>query len=190
MTTNGKHFIEVVWTNGVAWRKNVTEYDLFNTGHSFNPGVDIWIEANPEKHAMDPRFTNVQPGITDDLLLSLEDIREIVQLTNRHGIRLIVFINPIYQSAYLRTEIKTFLRFKRELSRIVDFYDFSGLNSITTNNYYYYESSHFRPKVGDMMIARMFQDKSVFVPADFGVYVTAANAGGHLERQRRELDNR
>ena len=118
---------------------------------------------------------------------TLDEIRETVDLLKAHGIRLIVFINPIHKTTYLATGLETFFLFEKELSRITDFYDFSGLNSITTNNYYYYETSHYRPKVGTLMLARMLNDSSLKVPADFGVLVTRGNIEQHLADLRNQV---
>jgi hypothetical protein len=67
------------------------------------------------------------------------------------------------------------------------YYDFSGLNSITTNNYYYYETSHFRPVVGDMMLNIMFQTPEIEVPGDFGFRVSSVNVDTHLKKQCKEI---
>jgi hypothetical protein len=54
------------------------------------------------------------------------------------------------------------------------------LNSITTNNYYYHETSHYRLEVGALILARIFNDSSVKVPDNFGVLVTKGNIDQHL----------
>ena len=40
--------------------------------------------------------------------------------------------------------------------------------------------THFRECVGDMALARMFGDESVYIPEDFGAYVTADNVAEHV----------
>ena len=51
----------------------------------------------------------------------------------------------------------------------------------------YYEESHYRYLVGDMMIKRVFGTGDMALPDDFGVLVTKQNVNGHLEKQKREL---
>ena len=116
----------------------------------------------------------------DRMVEALEELRETVDLLKTHGVRLIVFINPIHKATYLATGLDKFFLFEKELSGITSFYDFSGLNSITTNNYYYYETSHYRRNVGALMLARIFNDSSVKVPEEFGVLVTRDNIDQHI----------
>ncbi len=138
------------------------------------------MRSDPAKHAKDPIFQKPWLSEGDRMGETLEEIRETVDLLKAHGVRLIVFINPIHKATYLATGLEKFFLFEKELSRITDFYDFSGLNSITTNNYYYYETSHYRLKVGALILARIFNDSSVKVPDDFGVLVTKGNIDQHL----------
>ena len=78
----------------------------------------------------------------------------------------------------------------RATSATVQIWDFSGYNSVTTETVPaigdsrsrmvgYWESSHIRKRLGDMMLARMFgtgsQQAALQLPADFGVRVTPAN---------------
>lgn len=63
-----------------------------------------------------------------------------------------------------------FREIQYRLAQITPYYDFSGLNRITTDDYYYYEVSHYRPIVGDMIIHRIF-DMPKEADTDFGKYV-------------------
>ena len=47
---------------------------------------------------------------------------------------------------------------------------------------YFYDATHFRNCVGDMALARIFGDESVYVPEDFGVLVTAENVSRRLQQ--------
>jgi len=71
--------------------------------------------------------------------------------------------------------------YKKALSHLSGFYDFSGLNSVTTDYFNYYETSHYRWRVGDLVIARIFNDPTVNVPEDFGRWVTRENIDHHLQ---------
>jgi hypothetical protein len=93
----------------------------------------------------------------------------------------------MHKFTYLEAQLERFAQFKKELAGITDFWDFSGINSVTTNNYNYYESSHYRPFVGDMLLKVMFGAPAVKAPADFGRYVTAQNIDAHLHQQCREV---
>lgn len=131
---------------GFAEKRQPYQYDHYGTGlETATLGeVDRLIEAEPVKHERDPKFHEPMMTEGDRMEEALEEIRETVDLLKTHGVRLIVFINPVHKATYLATGLEKFFLFEKELSGITSFYNFSGLNSITTNNYYYYETSHYR----------------------------------------------
>ena len=85
--------------------------------------------------------------------------------------------------------IKDYLAYLKDIATITDFYDFSGYNSITTNNCNYYERSHYRPFIGKLIAARIFNDKTVKVPDDFGQLVTKENITEHLQMLKKNIIN-
>ena len=128
---------------GYEGKRRPIPYDHYGTGLKVpDPKEEAKIDADPVTYAKDPRFQIPLNTIGDRMDAALEEIREIVDLLKAHGIRLIVFMNPIHKTTYLdyRPGESCFL-FEKELSKITSFYDFSGLNSITTNNAYYLETS-------------------------------------------------
>ena len=156
----------------------------------------------PETGAYDKRLRDVEPiGDIDSYLdkypdfINLYDrydsmpmleqclgsIDRIVQLCRERGVNLRVVISPLYKAEldmYYNADVHTFLR---ELSAITDFWDFSGYTSVSYEPRYFYDFAHFRNCVGDMMLSRMFDDGSVYVPEDFGFYVTAENVQERIE---------
>ena len=78
---------------------------------------------------------------------------------------------------------------KQRLVSATDYYDFSGLNSVTLNDMNYYEISHYRYIVGDMIIKKIFAVGDINVPRDFGVLVTKKNVNQHIRKQKLELEN-
>ncbi len=151
-----------------------------------DPKVEEAIDADPITYAKDPRFQQPFASSGDRMDAALEEIRETVDLLKAHGIRPIVFMDPIHKTTYLATGLERFLLFEKELSKITSFYDFSGLNSITTNNAYYLETSHFTFKAGALILARIL-NIGVKVPADFGVLVTRENIDEHLAYLRSQV---
>lgn len=186
--SNVQDFVQNRILNKGAAAQGKVIYDIERTGRMFIPSWDESIERDPDKHNRDEVFTRPTHYEGNNLGPTLEAIREIARTAKEQGIALTVFINPVHRTTYLDTDQDQFFAFKKELATITDYYDFSGLNSITTNNYYYYETSHYREMVGDMMLARMFGYPNVTVPADFGVLVTRRNMDAHLARQATMLD--
>ncbi|HWR73343.1 MAG TPA: hypothetical protein VN604_09240 [Nitrospirota bacterium] len=162
-------------------------HDILDSGRILCGNCDDEVERDPEKHRQDPKFTFPFHYDGDNIAGTLDSIRELVRLSREYAFRLVFFINPIHQTTYRDTDMELMLRFKKELAQITEFYDFSGLNTITTDNYYYHETSHYREKVGDMMLSRMFGQPDVDTPADFGILVSRKNIERHLAMMRRQL---
>jgi len=112
---------------------------------------------------------------------------EIIRLSKQYGFDLIFFINPHYAEAY-EDEVEAMMRVKERLAGMTGFYDFSGFNAVTVNPLNYYEESHYRYGVGDLIIGRIFPSGRLPVPPDFGRWVTAANVRAHLARERKAFE--
>jgi hypothetical protein len=162
-------------------------YDFFDSGRPLCKTCDDDIEKNQAKHRNSSIFDKPTHYEGDNMANALQSIRELVDIAKKNNINLTIFINPIHHTTYLDTNMEQFFTFKKELAKITSYYDFSGLNTITTDNYYYYETSHYRTKVGDMMLKRMFGYPPVAVPDDFGVFVTRQNIDAHLRNLSRQL---
>jgi hypothetical protein len=114
-------------------------------------------------------------------------IEEMIALSKKNDFSLIFFFNPIHSQTYLNYAL-SLIPIKERLASITDFYDFSGFNSITTNNLNYYEDNHYRYLVGDIIIRRIFGCGSVNVPKDFGIFVTKKNVNEHIKKQKLEVE--
>ena len=109
---------------------------------------------------------------------SMNALQTIVDLCREHKIKLYVFT-----SAHNHRKMDTFFledynKFLRNISNITSFYDFTGYNSVTKNDENYYEMSHYRPKVGQLVAARIFNDNKINVPKDFGRYIEKGSMDG------------
>jgi len=112
---------------------------------------------------------------------NLEVLRELVALCRDHHINLIIFTTPHHRIVMDHFLEEDYISFLKALSDITPFWDFSGYNSITTDSKNYLEHSHYKPSVSRLIAARIFNDKTVMVPKDFGVWVTKENIGSHLQ---------
>lgn len=157
------------------------KYDIYNSGSPMAIERDTWIECHQKEHNLDKKFKVLtQNSVSKERVKStIQDIKELVDFCQKNNIHLIVFMNPLHETTYRSLNISAYFRFLRELSQVTNFVDFSGLNSITTNNYYYYEISHYRPVVGDMIVNRLLgtnKDES------FGASVTSKNIEAHISQ--------
>lgn len=105
------------------------------------------------------------------------DMRYIRELCEEYDINLIVFTNPIYYTTYQESAYYGYEKYLSWLAEEVEFYNFSGINDITTNKENYIETSHYNMEVGDMIIDRIFYGKTdeTLESQGFGLYVTEEN---------------
>lgn len=163
-------------------------YDIYNSGRPLHTEIDDYINTHKQEHISDKKFKNPSVHKENYMDQTLKDIKEFVELCKENSIKCIVFINPIYRSTYLANNPAQFMEFKKRLVQITDYYDFSGLNSITKDPFNYYETSHYRVFIGEKMLARMLDNyKKVSVPSDFGVLVTKNNIDTHIKLLKSQL---
>lgn len=118
-----------------------------------------------------------------------EALLNIKRLTDSNNIKLIVFTTPHNKNMMDRFVIKDYLEYLYDIANIVDYYDFSGYNTITKEDCNYYEYSHYLSKIGKLIAARIFDDKSIIVPNDFGILVTKENIDLHLLNLKEQIEN-
>ena len=141
-------------------------------------------------------------------------LREIALAYADAGAEVYVFIPPVHakqlEALRLLGLYETFEQWKRDVvdvvasvnrrvpgPRAVRFWDFTGYNSISTEAVpaagsrnqmrWFYESSHFKPETGDLVLMRMLRPEASrdVVPDDFGVILTEENLERHLAATRR-----
>ena len=133
--------------------------------------------TQPEPSA--PIYNNPTTWHGDNLQNALQAIKNIKTLCDEHGIKTIFWINPIQHTSYDamqkdKLNKALFNKFKKELSYITDYYDFSEPNEISKDNRNWLETSHFIPKIGDLIIKSIYNNK---------VYVK--NFGTHIKKEEK-----
>jgi len=162
--------------------KQNNDYDLFNSGRPKAPqGFIEQIEKDKDKYFKDKKFKKPCEHTLVYREETINELTEIKSVCQKNNIKLILFINPLHHKTYLYNNIKEFNRFKRELVKISPFWDFAYLNSITTDNYYFYETSHYRELVGRMILERLGYLKTKTAHKDFGKYITPDNIDSHIK---------
>ncbi len=156
-------------------------FDYGNTGNYYITKLEHDIELDPDRHRKSKYFAQAMVVYGNQINEYVNQVREIKRICDANGINLHVLFHPIHHLNFLNEDTKLMNTAKRRLVSITDFYDFSGLNTVTIDNYYYTDVVHFRPKVGDMMLKKIFGEPDVKVPPDFGVKVTGDNIERHLE---------
>ncbi len=153
-----------------------SNFDLYNTGRGFT----TFKQEQEKLKALTPENLNSdiynKPTIFFDYNRvdeTINEIKEIKELCTKNNINLYVIFNPLHKTTYLATDKAILEDAKNKVSEITDFWDFTGLNEITENNYYWAETSHYRLLVGRMILEKVFSiDLGVECPDDFGTYIT------------------
>ncbi|MGJ3247067.1 MAG: hypothetical protein ACFE0I_13465 [Elainellaceae cyanobacterium] len=129
---------------------------------------------------------------SDEQLLHL---KAVVDLCRDRGIELKIFISPSHATQWETLHDaglwEQFEDWKRDVVQMTPVWDFSGYTTVTTepisdHMHYYWDSSHYRDKTGDLVIDRLFGDPDMNVPPDFGVWVTPDTIDTHLAQNRRD----
>ncbi len=104
------------------------------------------------------------------LELCMGSVTRIKELCDANNVKLLVVCPPMY-SEYLKFFKKEDLvLFAESLSNVTDFWDFTN-SPLSADPRYFYDETHFRNALGQMALAEIFGDKSVWRPEDFGLYV-------------------
>lgn len=166
--------------------KQSVYYDIYGSGFPIVLFQDNWIETHKDEHINDPKFdTSIYTKYyTDRTVKTIEELKEIIKLCKDNKIDLRLFINPMHHRTYLDLDYEAYFSFLEELVLLAPFYDFSGLNKITLNNYNYYETSHYRPNVGNMII-----EDVLYNHCKISKLVTAKNIDSVISKKQQDFRN-
>lgn len=109
-----------------------------------------------------------------------ESVARVKSMCEEAGVKLTVLMSPVYHeylAYFAQDEVREFYT---KIANVCDFWDFS-YSSVSFEPRYFYDWTHLRNCVGDMAIARMTYDNSVYVPEDFGTLVTAQNVEAYMD---------
>jgi len=112
---------------------------------------------------------------------TMESIARIKAICNERGVNFLVVSAPVYREYYNQFDPQEVRDFYTALASVTDYWDFS-FSSVSCDPRYFYDETHFRNSVGEMALARIFGDETVYVPDDFGVLVTRENVADYLTR--------
>jgi len=146
----------------------------------------------------------------------LELLRLLVEQCRMDGIALYLFITPAHardlEALQALGLYPLFEQWKRDLVSVlatdatqhpgeqpIRLWDFTGYTTLTTEDVpsaaekekpmrWYWESSHFKKELGDLVLDRLFNyhEPGQNVPEDFGVLITAENIETHLAQLREQ----
>lgn len=112
-----------------------------------------------------------------ELERSVEAVRRIKALCEEKGVKLTVLLHPMYCKDLARFSPEDQAAVCNALAQVTDYWDFT-LSSVSYEPRYFYDGAHFRSAVGEMLLARIFADGSVYVPEDLGRWVEQGSVPG------------
>lgn len=119
-----------------------------------------------------------QMNYIDEAIAAIQEIKD---LCDQNGVDFTMVGVPVSEvefSAYPREGVEEFWN---RAAQIDDFYAFWGYNSVNGDLRYFYDVQHFRNSAGEMVLATLFDDDSVYVPEGFGALTTADNVEQVIE---------
>lgn len=130
---------------------------------------------------LDQKGPSIGPG--DYLEPTLQAMADIVALCRERKVELVVFVGPMYKVTYQASVERDFHTFLTRLAEITDYYNFSGLNGITTDGSNFVDNSHYTAEVGDRLLRAMTGGgvEEALYRQGFGWYVTKDNVSQLLE---------
>lgn len=92
------------------------------------------------------------------------------------GVNLIVATAPVYYDYFSGFSKEDVAEFYCSLAKAAGgFWDFA-VSDVSLEPRYFYDETHFRNSVGEMAVARMFENpKDIYIPENFGAFVTEQN---------------
>ena len=114
-------------------------------------------------------------------------ISEIKAKCDEKGINFTLIFSPEYYLQKNYYNIEELKNFWVALSAITDFWDFS-FSSVSTDARYFYDVTHIRNVLGDMILARIYNNDIIYRPADLGYYVTPENAWERVQFFDNEIE--
>ena len=113
---------------------------------------------------------------TEDCMRSVAAIRDLCEAA---GVNLVVVAGPVYAEYLKNYQTEDIAQFYQSLAAVTPFWDFSS-SSVSCEPRYFYDGTHFRNNVGEMMCARIAGRTDLWMPDDFGTYVTAETPASYF----------
>lgn len=195
----------------------VFEYRIATLGGVRNTFESYTARTFPDQLALARLWDTRRLAAAD--LPGMEDLRALLELARAHDVQVHLFLSPEHALGALveraafdphrldawRSAVVTLAEsLERESAGrfVTPVWDFSGFNSVTEEPVpapgdaaarmaNYWEQSHYRKRVGDWILDRIFglEGPGEPPPADFGVRLTTQNMATHFASERAAADN-
>lgn len=173
------------------WFKKETWYRFdVNTGHYYFPFFDRLMDEDPKKFFQARFHTDLQKETQITNNEQFQYLENIIALARENEIDTHVIINPLHRSTFLSFFADEYITWlQRVVSITGSVWDFSGLNSITNDDFLFYDVGHSTFKVGDLALMRMFDPEAQALSAHpgYGMRVTPDNLSQRIATLKASL---
>lgn len=125
----------------------------------------------PDNQGFSLDSTNIDLSYIEEFESSM---KKVIDMCNEKGVNYKVIMVPMYYKDFESYDKNQVRQFYNRLSQITEFWDFTN-SEISYDARYFYDRTHFRNNVGKMMLAKIFGDKDVFYPNNFGNFINSQN---------------
>jgi len=137
--------------------------------------LDEYLEQNPGFNY----YYNVETRMNeiDSVISSIERIKTIC---DEKDVNVIFISSPVYYRRMYNYSEADIREFFTKMIEVTDFWGFTK-SSISMEERYFYDGNHIRNSVGEMIAAKISGSEDIYIPDDFGVYVTKNNLDEFLD---------
>ena len=151
------------------------EYDDRMVDMEHIGALDAYLKDHDELKEENRRTYTPYFPHTDECVGRVADIK---RLCDEKGAEMRLIFMPSYYLFCQQLDMTQVAVFFNKLAEVCDFWDFL-LSSASSEPRYFQDYMHIRKPLGAMALARVYGDKSVYIPDDFGFYVTRENAADY-----------
>ena len=164
-------------------RPKGSDYDLENTGMLLFTNSEERIRKDPAGYISEETSFHENPKRMKyaDTTANIAALKAVKRLCDATHIRCLFFTSPLHHATMDSLNVHNYVESLRGISEITTFYDFTGYNTVMLDDHNYYEASHYRPHVAELVAARISDDTTVRVPDDFGRLITHDNVEKHVQ---------
>lgn len=179
-----KFYSKYLFINPFNNAPNAVPFYDFNKNTMFDSGT---VAQNMDLKTFKRSTKNIDKVYVNPFKYKLVNFKLLEEFTNvckQNNINLIVIILPEHYKSYKANNLATYNYCKKRLSEITPYYDFSGINQITTNDFNFFDYMHLDYNVACAILDRIFYENKFTQPKieDFGDYVTKDNFNEHIKK--------
>lgn len=146
-----------------------------------------------EKRSTHDRYARVYNEYLEWGDSNIKIFEAMIELCKRNNVNVIVFTTAMHVTQFEildnLNKMDIYYKWKRELASITPYYDFMYPNSVTRNGANFIDISHIRQEKGYLYFAKIFNDLTISVPDDFGIFVTKSNVEDHIKFLHKVVDS-